>query len=77
MGAATTPVDVVGKLRLNDRPLETGQDILALAERQADLLKSIAAFLETDDGVVGDRVTMVVKNPKLNRKAHPIPPMYL
>ena len=63
-------INIGGNLRFNHGPLQTGQNILALAQRQTKILKPIGPLVEVEDGVVGDQIAIVVKSPKLNHEAH-------
>ena len=55
-----------GGLRKDNAGLETGQQILALVEGQADILQAIIGLVETDDMIVGNFMTIVINDAKLN-----------
>ena len=52
------PVNIGGKLGFDHGPLQAGQNILALAQRQTKILKPVGAFIEVEDRVVGDQLAV-------------------
>ncbi len=70
MSAISVLAHIASDLRLDDRPLKPRQNSLPLFKTEPDLGKLVDAFVETENGLVAHRDSLIVNLPKMNGEMH-------